>query len=181
MTVSATPPDPSSFPTSRAVGDGVLDAVPVTALQSGTDLLEWPTGRLLSMAARLVEGAWAQRLADQGLTHAGLLVIHELTAESAVAVHELASRSQVTPQTMTRTIDRLERDGLVARRRAADDRRRVEVSLTQAGRHAYAEAVDMSAAEPDLLGDVVDLPALRDNLLAIITHLAEHPGRSVLR
>jgi hypothetical protein len=114
MTTSATPPDPASFPTSRALSDRASDSVTVTALQSGTDLVEWPTGRLLS-------------------------------------------------------------------KRAADDRRRVEVSLTQAGRRAYAEAVDMSAAQAGMLDDVVDLPALRDNLLAIITYLAEHPGRSVLR
>lgn len=143
----------------------------ISALADDPDLAEWPTGRLLSMAGRLVEGAWAQRLADQGLTHAGFLVIHELAQRSSVPAQQLASRSQVTPQTMTRTIDRLERDGLVERRRADNDRRRVEVSLTPAGRDTYAQAVDMASAEPELMGDVVDLPALRANLLAIISHL----------
>lgn len=144
-------------------------------------MAEWPTGRLLSVAARLVEGAWAQRLASHGLTHAGMLAIHRLTPDTALPVHELASRSQVTPQTMTRTLDRLERDGLVERTQAEADRRRVAVSLTPAGQRAYAEAVDMSAAEPDMLGDVVDLPALRANLLAIIGHLSSPAGRSVQR
>lgn len=150
---------------------GVADLVRERALAREGALAEWPTGRLLSMAGRLVEGAWAQRLADQGLTHAGFLVIHELAQGTAVPVQELASRSQVTPQTMTRTIDRLERDGLVERRRADDDRRRVEVSLTGAGRHTYSHAVDMASAEPELMGEQVDLPALRANLLAIIGHL----------
>lgn len=157
------------------------DVSTMTALANGSDLAEWPTGRLLSMAGRLVEGAWAQRLADQGLTHAGFLVIHELTQQPVVPVQQLAARSQVTPQTMTRTIDRLERDGLVERRRAEDDRRRVEVSLTPDGRATYAQAVDMASAEPDLMGDVVDLPALRANLLAIIAHLTPGSGRTVHR
>jgi MarR family transcriptional regulator, organic hydroperoxide resistance regulator len=140
---------------------------------------EWPTGRLLSMAARLVEGAWADRLAAQGLTHAGLMALHELQSHDSLPVQELASRSQVTPQTMTRTLDRLERDGLVTRHRAADDRRRVEVSVTPAGRHAHVQAVDMAGAEPELLGDVVDLAALRANLLAIIDHLGAGGGRTL--
>jgi len=151
------------------------------AAGAGAEMAEWPTGRLLSTAARLVEGAWAQRLAGQGLTHAGLLAIHELVPGTALPVQELASRSQVTPQTMTRTLDRLERDGLVERSRAHADRRRVTVSLTPAGQRAYDRALDMAAAEPDLLGDLVDLPALRENLLAIIGHLTSQPGRSVER
>ncbi|MGA7690348.1 MAG: MarR family transcriptional regulator [Jiangellales bacterium] len=143
------------------------------------DLARWPTGRLLSMAARLVEGAWAARLAQQGLTHAGLMALHELGHDTPVAVHDLAARCQVTPQTMTRTVDRLERDGLVERNRARVDRRTVEVSLTTPGRAAYAQAVDMSAAEPDLLGEVVDLPLLRANLVAIVEHLNQGPGRTL--
>lgn len=148
-------------------------------LAQDTSLAEWPTGRLLSMAGRLVEGAWAQRLAEQGVTHAGFLVVHELAQHAGVPVQTLASRSQVTPQTMTRTVDRLERDGMVERRRAEDDRRRVEVHLTEAGRRTYARALDIAAAEPDLMGQEVDLPTLRANLLAIIAHLAPQPGRSV--
>ncbi len=143
------------------------------------DLARWPTGRLLSTAARLVEGAWTARLAEQGLTHAGLMALHELGHEAPMAVHDLAARCQVTPQTMTRTVDRLERDGLVERNRALADRRSVEVSLTEPGRAAYDQAVDMSAAEPDLLGEVVDLPLLRANLVAIVEHLNQGSGRTL--
>ncbi len=143
------------------------------------DLARWPTGRLLSTAARLVEGAWTARLAEQGLTHAGLMALHELGHDAPMAVHDLAARCQVTPQTMTRTVDRLERDGLVERNRALADRRSVEVSLTEPGRAAYGQAVDMSAAEPDLLGEVVDLPLLRANLVAIVEHLNQGSGRTL--
>jgi len=143
------------------------------------DLGGWPTGRLLSMAARLVEGAWAARLAEQGLTHAGLMALHELDNEGPLAVHDLAARCQVTPQTMTRTVDRLKRDSLVERQRAQHDRRTVEVSLTPGGRRAYLQAADMSAAEPELLGGVVDLPLLRANLMAIVEHLHHGSGRTL--
>jgi DNA-binding MarR family transcriptional regulator len=140
------------------------------------DLADWPTGRLLSTAARLVEGAWAARLTEQGLTHAGLMALHELGQSQPLPVLELASRCQVAPQTMTRTLDRLERDGLVRRQRATNDRRRLDVTLTDVGAGAYARAANMSDAEPVLLGDVVDLPELRRQLVAIVDHLSpSHP------
>lgn len=139
------------------------------------EIATWPTGRLLSTAARLVEGAWTARLAERGLTHAGLMALHELEAAGTLPVLELATRCQVAPQTMTRTLDRLERDGLVTRSRSERDRRRVEVVLTATGSAAYAEAADMSEAEPALLGDVLDLDALRRNLVAIIEHVTSLP------
>ncbi|MEW2178314.1 MarR family transcriptional regulator [Streptomyces sp. NPDC005406] len=47
---------------------------------------------------------------------------------------ELATHTMVTTGAMTKRIDRLERTGLVTRRRAADDGRARVVALTQAGR-----------------------------------------------
>lgn len=146
-------------------------AAPAAGSAGADDVATWPTGRLLSTAARLVEGAWTERLAARGLTHAGLMALHELHLAGPLPVLELAGRCQVAPQTMTRTLDRLDRDGLVTRRRGVRDRRRVDVAVTDSGRAAYVEAADMAAAEPALLGDVVDLDALRANLIAIVEHL----------
>jgi len=36
---------------------------------------QWPTGRLLSTAARLVEQAWNARLREHGVSHAGMIVL----------------------------------------------------------------------------------------------------------
>jgi DNA-binding MarR family transcriptional regulator len=156
-------------------GQSAASPAPVV-VEAADDLADWPTGRLLSTAARLVEGAWAARLAEQGLTHAGLMALHELGQSQPLPVLELASRCQVTPQTMTRTLDRLERDGLVRRDRASGDRRRLDVTRTEHGAGVYARAADMSDAEPVLLGDVVDLPELRRHLIAIVEHLnPSHP------
>jgi DNA-binding MarR family transcriptional regulator len=145
------------------------------------DLDDWPTGRLLSTAARLVEGAWSARLAERGLTHAGLMAMHELHVHGALPLLDLASGCQVTAQTMTRTVDRLERDGMVVRGRDTRDRRRVRVALTADGEAALAEASDMSAAEPELLGGLVDLAALRANLVAIVEHVGDSSRRTLPR
>jgi DNA-binding MarR family transcriptional regulator len=52
---------------------------------------------------------------------------------------ELAAHERVTPPSMNRTLNGLERAGLVARHPADDDARRVRVSLTPAGRAQIAE------------------------------------------
>ncbi|WNI22697.1 MarR family transcriptional regulator [Streptomyces sp. ITFR-16] len=53
---------------------------------------------------------------------------------------ELAAHTMVTTGAMTKRIDRLERAGLVTRRRAADDGRARVVALTRAGRELIDQA-----------------------------------------
>ena len=131
----------------------------------------WATGRLLSTAARLVEHAWDAHLGQWGLNHAGFAVLWMLTGGPR-SQRELAHAMQVEDQTMSRVLERLQRHGHVGRARSTVDRRRVEVSLTDAGRTALAEAGDGEAAER-VLGDAVpDLPQLRAGLVAMVQDLS---------
>jgi DNA-binding MarR family transcriptional regulator len=50
-----------------------------------------------------------------------------------IGVRELAARERVSPPALSNHIDRLERDGLVARTPSASDRRRVGLTLTEEG------------------------------------------------
>ena len=77
---------------------------------------EWSLGRLLSMAARLVEQEWNGWLASRDMTHAGLLALHALRSGPR-AQRELAAASMVEEQTMSKVLDRLERAGYVTRER----------------------------------------------------------------
>jgi len=124
----------------------------------------WPTGRLLSTAARLVEHAWAEALEARGLTHAGLIALHFLEA-GPLNQSELARLAKVEAQTMSRTIERLERRGLV--RRAADpgDRRRLIVTRTDEGSAAWAST---RLLESDVFPAVSEPAQLRARLLEII-------------
>jgi DNA-binding MarR family transcriptional regulator len=137
------------------------------------DLTSWPTGRLLSTAARLVEHAWFDRLAGHGLSHAGLVVLHEL-AEQPLSQRELAQRCQVTEQTMSRTLDRLQRSGHVSRGGDPRDRRRVLVHRTTEGAETWRLIVHSDAAERDILAAVVDPTDLRRDLIRIIQGLGDH-------
>jgi DNA-binding MarR family transcriptional regulator len=50
-----------------------------------------------------------------------------------IGVRELAARERVSPPAMSNHVDRLERDGLVARTPSTADRRRVGLTLTEDG------------------------------------------------
>ena len=67
---------------------------------------DWPTGRLLSTAARLVEHAWVEALEQLGLSHAGLIVLHVL-GPGPLSQTELAKVARVEAQTMSRTLEGL--------------------------------------------------------------------------
>ncbi len=101
---------------------------------------QWPLGRLLSAAARAVERDWDERLRAIGLTHAALIVIDILLRTGPTGADTIARTAHVQPQTMSRTIERAERDGLLERAPHPDDRRRRVVSVTDRGRQAWETA-----------------------------------------
>lgn len=71
--------------------------------------------------------------ADDDLSDSQLGVLFQLE-KADQSPTELAAHERVTPPSMNRTLNGLERAGLVARRPADDDARRVRVSITPAGR-----------------------------------------------
>jgi DNA-binding MarR family transcriptional regulator len=135
------------------------------------ELDRWATGRLLSAAARLVEHEWNAYLAQWDLNHASLAALHVLLG-GPLTQRELAAAVQVEDQTMSRTVERLERSGYVERRRDEADRRRITVTLTASGRATCLRAGDVQVAEGLFAGAVQDLPALRTALSQIIGHLS---------
>ena len=141
------------------------------------ELDRWATGRLLSAAARLVEHEWNAHLGRWDLNHASLAVLHVLLAGPQTQ-RELAAAVQVEDQTLSRTVERLERSGYVERRRDDGDRRQVVVTLTRSGRETCLHAGDVAVAE-GLLGDgVIDVAAFRRSLVDLIRHLSSQrwPG-----
>ena len=124
----------------------------------------WPTGRLLSTASRLVEHAWIERLAELGLTHAGLVVLHLLSG-GPVSQVDLAGAARVQVQTMSRTVGRLEREEFVSRVRDPGDARRLLVSRTDSGSEIWQRA---RLLESEVFPREVDGAELRSALLQII-------------
>ncbi len=119
------------------------------------DLDGWPTGRLLSMAARLVEQSWEHILGEYDLSSAGLVVLH-VVASGPATQREIARACRVTDQTASRTVERLERLGYVSRQVDQRDERRKTVTSTPMGRRVYATLVEREKKDPGLLAAIGD-------------------------
>ncbi|MFE4227312.1 MarR family winged helix-turn-helix transcriptional regulator [Arthrobacter sp. NPDC056886] len=134
------------------------------------DMDRWPTGRLLSTAARLVEHSWNEKLGAIGLTHAGVIAMEVLSANGPMTQAQLAQLVRVQAQTMGKTLSRLEAHGHISRQRSTSDRRSHVVSLTAQGRQAVTAAADMERSV--LAATPIDPDLLRQELQAVVRVLA---------
>ncbi|GGS71232.1 MarR family transcriptional regulator [Planobispora rosea] len=131
------------------------------------DIRSWPTGRLLSVAARVVEGRFHAFLSARGLTHAGLIALHHV-AQGCLPQRELATLCRVTDQTMSRTVEHLRRSGYVVKETDSRDRRRTLIEITAAGREVLDEARRQERDSDTLFGALDDYAAFREQLIALI-------------
>jgi DNA-binding MarR family transcriptional regulator len=108
---------------------------------------------------------------DTGLALADLDALEHLEADGPITQRQLGERLLLTSGAITLLVDRLERAGLVERRRHPQDRRAVLVALTG------------SSAEPDALARYHSAIAAaaravgaehRDAVAAFLTGAAEH-------
>jgi MarR family transcriptional regulator for hemolysin len=81
-------------------------------------------GYWLCMTSHVYERAMNEELTAQGITFRQCQVLAWLALEGEQTQTELASRMNIEPPTLVRVLDRMERDGLVARTDCAHDRRR---------------------------------------------------------
>lgn len=132
------------------------------------DIHSWPTGRLLSVAARLVEGRFHDFLVEHGLTHAGLIALHHLGG-GPLTQRELARLCRVTDQTMSRTVEHLRRAAYVRKEADPQDRRRFLVSVTADGESVLERARAAERGSDRLLGAVDDYEQFRAQLIKLIT------------
>jgi DNA-binding MarR family transcriptional regulator len=118
-------PEPSSPPSSEA------------ALH---DALIRNTGFLISRTGMLAQRAFAERMSQVGLTPRAWGALNVLDHEGAITQQLLGRCIGMDPSTMVATIDELEGNGLVERRRNPQDRRAHALHLTDKGRKTLTEA-----------------------------------------
>lgn len=116
--------------------------------------------------------------AADGVTGARASALSVLVYGSASSLGELARRERVALPTMSRLVDAMVREGLVSRRRAANDRRAVQLEPTARGRllmeRGRARRIERLARELAAL-DERDLTAL-ERALAVLERLAAAAG-----
>jgi DNA-binding MarR family transcriptional regulator len=86
-----------------------------------------------------------------------LRVLHRAEVDGAASLRltDLCDRLLVRPPSVTGVVDRLQRQGLIARFKSADDHRVKEVRLTSAGRERVQRVLERLPAQHELiLGDL---------------------------
>ena len=129
----------------------------------------------LYAASRLVTQAYHPFLEELGITYPQYLVLLVLWEQDAQPVNDLARRLHLETNTVTPLLQRMEKEGLVTRKRGKEDGRQVIVSLTARSR----EMEDRAAAIPAAVGaraacsrltpaSVPELFATLDDLIATL-------------
>ena len=112
------------------------------------DLQKLSLGQLLAQVSRLVGGRMREKMEELGLQRAQGLILVQLWHNDGIPQNELAQAMHITPATVTKTLQRMERNGWIARRRDASDQRIMRVYLTERA-HALHEEVRSSFHELD--------------------------------
>jgi MarR family transcriptional regulator, lower aerobic nicotinate degradation pathway regulator len=127
----------------------------------------WLTAQVASKGRRLVEAS----LARDGARRPHFTVLTSLLAQGPASQAELGRRLWIDRSDLHALLGELERDGLVARVRDEQDRRRNIVTLTRAGRGAQArldrriEAAQDALLEPLSAGERRELSRLLQKVL----------------
>lgn len=134
-------------------------------------------------ASRALTRAYAPLLAPLGVTYPQYLVLLVLWEHDGLPVNEVGQRLALDSGTLTPLLKRLERQGLVERRRGADDERIVRIHLTSEGRalRGKARKIPMELAcsagyDVDSERSVRELVRLREELTALARRLSANPG-----
>ena len=124
----------------------------------------------VTVASRNIVAAYKPVIDPLGITHPQYLVMLALWNEEPLAVSELARRLYQDASTLSPLLKRLETQGLVSRKRSAADERRVEVTLTEAGRALREPATQVPAEMARRLGMSVErLDELHSSMIELIS------------
>lgn len=109
---------------------------------------------LLARASSEISAQFHADLKQHGLQVPEWRVLATLSDGDGMTLGELAARALSHQPTMTKTIDRMERSGLVTRRKGDPDRRQVRVFITGEGRKRVKDALTAAKRhEADVLSD----------------------------
>ena len=93
-----------------------------------------PLARVLVMTGKAIREDFEGSLTRAGSSLATWVVLNGIDRGRWESQRELATDLRIEGATLTRHLDRMERDGLIARTRDTADRRQIRVELTKDGR-----------------------------------------------
>jgi DNA-binding MarR family transcriptional regulator len=125
-------------------------------------------------ASRAFTNAYRPMLSELGLTYPQFLVLIVLWDEGTRTVRELADALRLDHGTLTPLLRRMETNGLITRRRAAEDERFVEIALTAHGDELRVHAPRIQCDMKQMLGlDPAEFSALQSTLRELTARLSQ--------
>ena len=95
--------------------------------------VEEPLPRVVVLTGKAIREYFEEALAEAGASLATWVVLYGVERGGWDNQRDLAKDLRIEGATLTRHLDRMEREGLIARTRDDDDRRQIRVSLTPKG------------------------------------------------
>lgn len=132
------------------------------------------TTYLLSRTGKIARGRLAGRFAERGLRLWHHAVLAALADFGPHVQRDLAARLAIDPSDMAKIMDELTGTGYIERARDTADRRRITVTLTDAGRALLAELdADAEAVQDEILDPLTgdEREHLNALLRKVFTHL----------
>ena len=105
----------------------------------------------LYTASRLLTQVYHPLLSGHGLTYPQYLVLLVLWEKDAQPVNDIAKRLLLETNTVTPLLQRMEKEGVLVRRRSEKDGRQMIVSLTRKGKELQKKL----SAVPSTVGNIV--------------------------
>ena len=100
----------------------------------------------LYTASRLITQAYTPMLSELGITYPQYLVLMVLWEKERQPVNDIAHRLLLETNTVTPLLQRMEKQGLIVRKKGEQDKRQQIVSLTEKGEAMEQEAHDLIPA-----------------------------------
>ncbi len=139
---------------------------------AGSFDLESSLSHLLRRAQQFAYDQFVQQMGDSSLTPRQFIVLFAVNEEEGLSQTDLVNRTGIDRSTLADMISRMIKNGLLARKRTAEDARANSVRLTAAGRRALKSAMPRALAAEKALLDIMP-KTVQSDLMKALSHLNE--------
>lgn len=102
---------------------------------------ELPENKFLIVLGKMYASVFGQiekHIKSMGYNSTEFLILYAIAANGALTIQDIAARIAMTSGNMTYTIDKLEKRGMVKRVRCPEDRRKIYIDFTTAGKEKWS-------------------------------------------
>lgn len=135
-----------------------------------------PIGRHLQWVSRIVHRAFSDALEEAGGSVSTWLILLSIEAKDFDTQQELARFVGIEGPTLTHHLDIMEHDGLVVRRRDADNRRSIRVEATADGEELFERLRQAARAFDTRVRDGISDEEV-DQVRDLLTRMGENVSR----